>query len=71
MKTFPQLAAWRRANRVPLTHVQARLGCSYPWVWNLEQGRYRGPSVIAWKEKYLAVLEELVEQKQRERELCR
>jgi hypothetical protein len=71
MQTFPQLAEKRRMNRIPLTHVQARLGCSYPWLWHLEMGNYHGPAINKWKSKYVDVLEELIQEQKEQMELCK
>ena len=71
MKTFPQLAAKRRVNKISLLQIQKRLNCSYHWLWMLEQGQYRGPAILKWKTKYVDVLEELILERKEQLELCR
>lgn len=71
LETFEELRDRRLEHQIPLLQIQKELDCSYSWLRDLEQGRFVGPCIPTWKQRYIDVLERLIEEKNELVEQCR
>ena len=63
MRDFERLRLQRLKERVTKRQLARALGCSEPWLNQLENHGYNGPAAVTWSERYRDALAEIIEQK--------
>lgn len=64
-QSFRQLANRRKTRGITQPALASRMGCSVPWIKQLEQRREPDTIVAAqWRDRYEEALQELIEERQ-------
>jgi DNA-binding XRE family transcriptional regulator len=67
MRDFERLRLQRLKARVTKRELAGALGCSEPWINQLENHGYKGPAAATWSVRYRDALAKIIAQKKASR----